>query len=82
MTKKEEMELLEQDNGLPESLCSGQRYNPKRKNYDICQKRDSCTKYIKYTQTCILDNYHNLKFVKYYYLKSFKNCILHEQVGI
>lgn len=82
MTANEDIDLFEQDNQLTESVCSGQRWNPKRKCYDVCEKKDSCIKHLNYNNSSILDNYHNLKFVKYYYLKHFKNCRLNEQVEV
>lgn len=82
MTAQEEIDLFEQDNKLPESVCSGQRWNTSRKDYDVCAKKDECDKHKKFMNCSILDNYHNLKFVKYHYLPSFKNCTLHEHTDI
>lgn len=82
MTMKEEIDLFEKDNKSPESVCPGQRWNVVRKTYDVCVKKDDCDKYNKFINCNILDNYHNLKFVKHHYLPSFKNCTLNELTDI
>lgn len=79
MEKEEDILLFEKDNNLPESVCSGHRWNPKRGLYDICAHMDACEKFKRFKGCSILDDYNKLKFVKYYYLTSFKNCNLHEQ---
>lgn len=82
MTAQEEIDLFEQDNKLPESVCSGHRWNISRGQYDICTHMDECEKYNRFKKCNILDDYNKLNFVKYHYLPSFKKCNLYEQSEI